>query len=423
MGVKYGRKIHYAWIILAVSFIGVLASQGVRFTFGAFMGSWEDYFSANRGTISAISFVSFLVFAVSQPIVGKLVDNYGVKTIFVFSTLIVGAATILSFFVTSVWQLFILYGIIASLGFGGASGVTASVAVTKWFAQKRGLALGIVEAGFGAGQMVLVPSSILLIESFGWKWAVLILGSFLILIVCPILAILLKSEPSESGLAALGSESSHEITTPVKKQQQTSKTSLWDRRFLFLLIPFFVCGVTTTGLMDTHLIPFAQYCGFTPGITSAAVAALAGFNVLGTLISGILADRINNKTILIFLYFARALTIVFLLIFSSNAGLMKLFMDYPVLLLAFSVSFGLVDFATVAPTIKLLSDYFKGQSFGLLSGWLFMSHQLGSAIGSYIPGLLFDETNSYQLSFLIAFILLIAAGFFSALLPKVTESC
>jgi MFS family permease len=201
------------------------------------MEPWEEYFSTNRGTISAISFVSFLVFAVSQPIVGKLIDKIGVKKIFVLSTFIVGVVTILSFYATSVWQLFILYGIVASLGFGGASGVTASVAVTKWFSKKQGLALGMVEAGFGAGQMVLVPSSILLIKSFGWKWTVLILGFFLVVIVCPILAIFLKSEPSESGLTALGYENTLDEKPKVIEQQKTVKSRyILERTFVDLLL-------------------------------------------------------------------------------------------------------------------------------------------------------------------------------------------
>jgi MFS family permease len=416
------RRIHYAWIILAVAFLGVLAVQGVRFSFGAFMEPWEDYFSTNRGTISAISFISFIVFAVSQPLVGKLIDSLGVRKIFVAGAFMVGLATLLSFFVTSVWQLFILYGLVASIGFGAASGVTASVVVTKWFSKKKGLALGLVEAGFGAGQMVIVPSSILLINAVGWKWTVVVLGAILIVVICPVLALLLKSEPSEAGLTTYGAEEEAISIESVKIEEKSVLAKpKRDRRFWFLLIPFFVCGVTTTGLMDTHLIPFAQYCGFTPGVTSAAVSALAAFNILGTLVSGILADRWDNRKILTFLYLARAATIVLLILLSSNVGMLNLFLEYPVLLIVFSISFGLVDFATVAPTIKLLSDYFNGQSLGLLTGWLFMSHQLGSAIGSYIPGVLFDATNSYQLSFMIAFGLLLVAGIISALLPKVAD--
>ncbi|OCA80983.1 MFS transporter [Bacillus sp. FJAT-27225] len=410
------RSVHYAWVILGVSFFGVLASQGVRFSFGAFMESWEEFFLATRGTISAVSFLSFIVFAVAQPLAGKMIDQYGVRIVFVVSTAIVGIGTLLTYFATSIWQLFLLYGVISSAGFGGASGVTATVAVTKWFTAKRGLALGLVEAGFGAGQMVIVTSSIFLIELYGWQSTVIILGLFLLLVVCPILGLLLKSEPGDAGYEPLGGAAPlEEVAEPSSIEGGKSRPG---RKFWYLLIPFFVCGVTTTGLMDTHLIPFAQYCGFSPAVTSTAVSLLAGFNILGTLAAGVLADKIDNRKILAFLYFGRALTILFLLVFSSQASLVAIFIENPVLLLAFSVSFGLVDFATVPPTVKLMSEYFKGQSLGLLTGWLFMSHQFGSALGSFIPGLLFDYAGNYSLSFLFAVFLLIGAGVLSALLPK-----
>ncbi|WP_309138277.1 MFS transporter [Parageobacillus sp. VR-IP] len=164
----------------------------------------------------------------------------------------------------------------------------------------------------------------------------------------------------------------------------------WNENFCFYLSFFHLWIYYYMFNVDTHLIPFTQLCGFSSIVTSAAVSTLAAFNIIGTLVSGILADRWNNKKILSFLYFARAITIVFLLLFSSEIGL-KILLNYPVLLLFFSISIGLVGFATVAPTIKLLSEYYKGQSVGLLTGWLFMSHQVGSALGSYIPGVLFVD--------------------------------
>ncbi|AZV43243.1 MFS transporter [Peribacillus asahii] len=411
------HHIHYAWIILAVTFIGILAAQGVRYTYGAFMEPWETTFTTNRTTTSAISFISFIVFAIFQPIVGKMIDQYGIKRVFYMSTLIIGFAVLLSFFATELWQMFILYGIVASIGFGGASGVTATVAVTTWFQKKRGLALGINEAGFGAGQMIIVPSSLLLIDAVGWRWTVCIIGLFLICIVSPLLAWLLKSDPFKAGMEPFGYEKNQEEKQEEKPVVQTKSKA--DRRFWFLLIPFAICGFTTTGLMDTHLIPFAQACGFSAPVTSAAVSTLAAFNVIGTLVSGILADRFNNKNILVVLYFTRAITVAFLVFAASGSGLV-LFIEYPILLFIFAISFGLVDFATVAPTVKLLSEYFEGQSVGLLSGWLFMSHQLGSALGSYIPGILFDQTGNYQQSFIMAFVLLVIAGVLSARLPQVT---
>jgi MFS family permease len=415
------RKVHYGWIILAVSFIGVLAAQGIRYSFGAFMHPWEIEFSASRGLVSAISFVSFAVFAISQPVIGKFIDQFGVKRIFVVSIILLGVTTLLSFYATAIWQLFLLYGIISSLGFGGASGVTASLAVTKWFHEKQGLALGLVEAGFGAGQMVIVSSSLFFIEQFGWRITVLILGGFLLLIIFPILAIFLKSDPGELGMQPFGlkkkeaEQSVHknkEIPFPIQK-----KSFFYHKGFWLLIIPYFICGFTTTGLMDTHLIPFAQSCGFSVAITGTAVSLLAAFNTGGTVIAGILADRFNNRKMLAIIYLFRGAAIVFLLLFTIKATWMSYFLYHPWLLFLFSIIFGLVDFSVVAPTIKLLAGYFQGPSLGIATGFLYMSHQLGSAFGSYVPGFMYDRTGSYTSPFLVAAIALIFASVLSGCLP------
>lgn len=415
------RKIHYGWIILAVSFIGVLAAQGLRYSFGAFMTPWENEFSASRGAVSAISFISFLIFAISQPFIGKLIDLYGMKRIFVYSIILLGATTLLTYFATSIWELIILYGVISSLGFGGASGVTASMAVTKWFRKKQGLALGLVEAGFGAGQMVMVSTSLFLINLYGWKHTVLFLGGFLLIFVFPILGIFLKSEPSDIGLKALGAEENLEkqVVHVEASSRSMSKTSfLTHRGFWFLIVPYFICGITTTGLMDTHLIPFAQSCGFSVAVTSTAVSLLAAFNTGGTIFAGILADRWDNRKMLSIIYFIRGLTILFLLVFLVNVQWLGILINHPWILFVFSIAFGLVDFAVVAPTVKLLAGYFNGSSLGVVTGFLYMSHQLGSALGSYIPGLLFDYSNSYTSAFVGATILLFLAAIVSACLPK-----
>ncbi|WP_413310057.1 MFS transporter [Bacillus sp. 1P10SD] len=414
-------KIHYGWIILAVSFIGVLAAQGLRYSFGAFMTPWENEFSASRGTVSAISFISFLIFAISQPFIGKLIDQYGIKRIFVYSIILLGVTTILTFFAASIWQLIILYGVVSSLGFGGASGVTASMAVTKWFRKKQGLALGLVEAGFGAGQMVMVSASLYLINIYGWKHTVLFLGGFLLLFVFPVLGIFLKSEPADMGLKALGEDENQEkklvhieeITESMSKQSFLSSRGFW-----FLILPYFICGITTTGLMDTHLIPFAQSCGFSVAVTGTAVSLLAAFNTGGTIIAGILADKWDNRKMLSIIYFIRGLTILFLLVFLVNGQMLGILIEHPWVLFIFSIVFGLVDFAVVAPTVKLLAGYFHGSSLGVVTGFLYMSHQLGSALGSFIPGVLFDYSNSYTSSFVGATILLFFAAIISACLPK-----
>ncbi|MGG3181658.1 MFS transporter [Priestia megaterium] len=203
-------KIHYAWVIIFVTFLTLLAVQGVRLSFGAFVQPWEEDFSMDRGTISLISTLSFIIYGLSQPVIGKLVDKWGARVILSLSTFLVGISIFLTSFVTQPWQLFFLYGIMVSLGVGGASNVAATVIVTNWFNKKRGLALGLMEAGFGAGQMLLVPGSLMLIHWFNWKLTVIILGLFLTIIVLSITLLLLRNHPQDKGLFPIGGNGEEE---------------------------------------------------------------------------------------------------------------------------------------------------------------------------------------------------------------------
>lgn len=160
------KRLHYAWIIVFITFLILLAVQGVRLSFGAFVEPWEREFSLDRGTISLISTLSFVVYGISQPVIGRLVDRWGARAVLSWSTLLTGISIFSTCFITSPWQLFLLYGLGVSLGVGGASNVATSVLVVNWFSKKRGLAFGVMEAGFGAGQMLLVPGSLMLIHWF-----------------------------------------------------------------------------------------------------------------------------------------------------------------------------------------------------------------------------------------------------------------
>lgn len=403
------RTFHYAWIIVFVTFLTFLAVQGVRLSFGAFVEPWETEFSMNRGTISLISTLSFVIYGLSQPLIGRLVDKLGARLILSFSTFLVGISIFLTAFVTHPWQLFFLYGIMVSLGVGGASNVAATVVVTNWFNEKRGLAFGIMEAGFGAGQMLLVPGSLLLIHLLNWKMTVVILGAFLVLFVFPIVFLFLRNHPKEKGLVPIGGEIAEDDSVP--KKTLDTNTSIWNvflkRQFWFLILPFAICGFTTTGLMDTHLIPFSHDHGFSTSVTSAAVSILAGFNIIGILLSGIIADRWSSRKMLFLLYGIRALSIAILL--SSHNS---------TLLLIFAVIFGLVDFATVAPTQLLATQYFEEYSIGFILGWLFLSHQIGSALGAYLPGFFYNETGSYTISFYFSIIILVGAAILNIFLPE-----
>jgi len=401
------RRVHDAWVTLALCFLGLLAAQGVRLSFGAFMLPWEATFGADRGAVSLVSLLSFLVYGLTQPLVGRLADRYGARLILSGSVLLVGLSLFALAAARSLPQLALLYGVVASLGFGGASGVAASVAVTAWFVERRGLAFALIEAGFGAGQLLLVPGALLAIDALGWRSTLVVIGLALCLVVFPVLLLLLRSRPGDVGLRPYGDGASGTAAVATDDGRETPRTSIVaTRAFWGLVLPFFVCGFTTTGMMDTHLVPYAHDMGFSTMTTGAAIGFLAAFNILGILASGPIADRWDNRALLGGLYGVRAVSLIVLLAAHQ-----------PGQLLFFGALFGLVDFATVVPTQLLASRYFRGRGLGVVFGLLSLGHQLGSALGAYVPGVVYDRTGSYAPVFAAAVVVLAGAALFCVTLP------
>jgi sugar phosphate permease len=408
------RRRHYAWTILALCFFAILCAQGVRLSFGAFVRPWEDAFGASRGTITLIGSLSFLVYGGSQPFVGRAVDRVGIRRVLVASSLLVAAGLALSALAQSPWQLALTYGVIASLGFGGASGVAASVAVTYWFTQRRGLAFALVEAGFGAGQLLLVPAALVAISAAGWRPTLLGGAALLALVVAPVLWRRLVDRPEDLGLEPIGGAVAPRAVHPGAAGTTTGPDGaiglaglLRARGFWMLAAPFFVCGLTTTGFVDTHLIPLAQDRGIPSSTTGVAVALLAAANVTGILASGPLADRIDNRLLLAGLYATRGASFVALYFLAGGPAL-----------IAFALLFGLVDFSTVAPTQWLAARYVEPRTVGLAFGCLNAIHQLGSAIGAWLPGMAYDASGSYDAVLIVAAVVLAVASLVSLSLPR-----
>ncbi len=398
---RTGPFAHYAWVVLVVLFVGLLSAQGVRLAFGAFIEPWEDSFSISRGTVSFVALVSYLIYGFAQPIVGKFADRMHLPRLFAMGLVIISVGLVITTTVSSATGLTMAYGVLASVGFGISASVVASVLIARWFVARRGMAFGIVEAGFGAGQLVLVPLSLFAIARIGWRPTMLIFAGLLACVIAPLCLLLVHDRPEDVGLEPLGGPD-----VDLEEDEARDLSLLARKEFWFLGVPFFVCGITTTGLVDTHLIEFAHDHGNSSTVAGAAVSVLAVFNIIGTASAGLLVDRFDPRHMLGWLYALRAVSLV-----------VVLFLNEGFWLLQFSVLFGLVDFATVAPTQTLVSRYFGPRSLGFVFGLVLTSHQIGSAIGSYIPGRLHDATGSYTSSFVAAAATLVVASALSFLLP------
>src|SRR5690606_28104439 len=208
------RTFHYGWVIVALGFLALAVGMGMRAAFGVYVLPWEETFGQSRSQIMLVSFVSLVVYGAGNIFVGRLSEKWGVRAVFSISVLILGLALIGTARATAYWQVMLFYGLLGSLGFSGASNVTASIAVTRWFTDdRRAFLLALMVAGMGIGQMLLVPLQVLLVAKYSWRVTLLGFGLAYAFVVAPILAAFLRSDPRDMGLAPLGAGASHAPST------------------------------------------------------------------------------------------------------------------------------------------------------------------------------------------------------------------
>jgi sugar phosphate permease len=386
------REPGYAWVIVAVVFVAQAVGLGVRSTIGLLVQPWESEFGWDRATISLVPSLGFIVYGLAQAGAGRWADRVGPRVIFGVSLAILGAGTTAVGTIVTLWQAYLVFGLLIMLGVGGASSPSAAVAVARWFSRRRGLAFGIVSAGSCAGQLVLLPVMAAFAGAIGWRAAFIWLGFGILAVAVPAVLVLLRDDPTREAdrPGQTGAADSRPLPVGILVQH---------RNFWWLALSFCVCGVTTAGLIDTHFIPHAQDHHIATVTAATAYGVLSVVNMAATLSSGVVADRVGYKWLLGWIYAGRAATLVFL-VFARD----------PVLLFVFAVTYGIVDFSTVPPTTALSTQLFGRRSAGTVYGLVALSHQIGSAAGSYAGGVIHDLTGSYAGFFLAGAILSAAAA-------------
>lgn len=381
----------FGWLVLLVCFLLLTVVIGIRSSFGLFMKPWEQDFHWARSDISLASAISFIIYGMAQPICGRLVDRIGPKVVLLGGLALIGFSLFMLQGISSLWELYVWYGLL-SFGVGAGSQVTITPLVSQWFEERKGLVIGIAQAGASAGHMVMIPLMMDLILSYGWSHTYLTFSLLVALVLLPGVLLLIREKKKRA--TELRGSKGDDLETRAEEFPFYAERNFW-----LLLGSFFVCGYTTTGLIDTHFVTFAHDHGIGEQTAANSFGILGLFNVVGTALSGYLCDRMNKRNLLAFIYFMRCLSLVLLM-----------FVHDPVLLIAFAVMFGLFDFSTVPPTSSLANDLFGQRRFGTVLGWIFFSHQVGSALGAYLGGVLYDWLGSYQASIFGGVVLAFLAG-------------
>lgn len=299
------RRLHYAWVVLAVTFLCLFVAAALRALPGILMLGLEQEFGWSRPAISGAVSVNLLVFGFSGPWLGRWMDIYGPKRVCVISIALLTLAAGACALINQLWQFYCLWGLIAGIGSGGTSILLGSALINRWFRQRRGLALGILGAAFSSGQLIFTPLVMQINTDFGWRPALLILAGLLGLLVLPLAAFGLADEPEQKGLCAYGAESMG--LTQLAKAPSPIREIVVQGQFWLLALSFGICGFTTSGLFQTHLIPHGIEHGFSEMTMAMSLGLMGATDVVGTLLSGWLCDRFNHRKLLAFLLCATRL--------------------------------------------------------------------------------------------------------------------
>lgn len=389
-------RLHWAWIVAAVSFVALLAAAGFRSVPSVMMDPLHMEFGWSHGTVGLAMSINMTLFGLTAPFSAALMDRFGVRPILAGALTLIAIGTALSVFMTASWQLLLLWGVCVGIGTGSISmGFVATIA-TRWFVEKRGLVTGVLTAASATGQLIFLPLVAEITTRHGWRWASIIVAGAALAVV-PLILVFMRDHPADKGIGPYGGALQAEVPRTTSGSFRTAFDGLVmgarTRVFWLLAASFAICGATTNGLIGTHFIPAAQDHGMPTTVAASLLATIGIFDVAGTVFSGWLTDRVDPRVLLGVYYIGRGVSLLCLPVLLSPHAEPSTWV--------FIIFYGLDWVATVPPTIALCRNHF-GANTPVVFGWVFASHQLGAAVAAFGAGYLRDEHGSYDMAFYAA---------------------
>jgi len=399
------RGIHYAWIVAAVTFLAMLVTSAALGLPGAMLQPLSREFGWTTEQLSSVFAVRFALFGLLGPFAAVFIMRFGLRRVVAIALAIIGATIGLATQVTQLWQLFALWGLLLGLGTGTVAMVLGAIVANRWFTERRGLVMGLLAGSTATGQLIFLPVAAWLIEHLGWRFAVIPVCAAALVAVA-LVVLLMRDNPADIGLRPYGEAAGSPapaaapaplgFSGPFKVLAEASR----NRTFWILAGTFFVCGLSTNGLLQTHFISLCGDRGL-GAVPAASVLSMMGvFDLVGTTLSGYLSDRYDNRKLLLAYYGLRGLSLLWLPYSDFTlAGLS-----------VFAAFYGLDWIATVPPTVKLSAAEFGKEKAGLVFGWVFAAHQLGAATAAYGAGLMRTVWLTYDPALTTAGIACLVAG-------------
>ena len=400
------RNIHYGWVVVATTFLTMLVTAGAMGAPGVLIKPLQDEFGWETSQISSALAVRLILFGLMGPFSAAFMNYFGVRKVIVFAMALIGGGFVGSLFMSKLWQLLLLWGVVVGFGTGLTAMVLAATVSARWFTKHRGLVVGMLSASSATGQLVFLPLMAGLTERYGWRATVFLVCGMIMFAALIVLAFM-RDRPSDLNLPAFGEEHVTPppptetgllamLATPVTVLKEISGTST----FWILFATFFICGLSTNGLIQTHFVTLCGDFGIVPVAAASVLAVMGIFDFFGTIGSGWLSDRFDNRWLLFWYYGLRGLSLLFLP-----------FTDFSFYGLSlFAMFYGLDWIATVPPTVRLTAQRFGPERANLVFGWIFAGHQLGAGVAAFGAGLSRTVLATYLPAFFVAGALCIIAA-------------
>ena len=398
------NKIYYGWIVVGITCLVLLTSAGIRSTPGILMVPLEEEFHWSRATIALAVSINLILYGCIGPFAAAVMEKFGIRRSVLCALAMVGLGVASTSMMQYPWQLILMWGVLVGVGTGFLASVLAAVVAARWFTARRGLVVGILSGGASTGQLLFLPVMANVTAAYGWRATVICIAA-VVCVVLPLVALLMRDRPSDLGRMPYGETGEPKPAQPAQGNPvvlafRALREGARVRDFWLLAATYFVCGASTNGLIGTHLIPACMDHGYTAVTGAALLATMGVFNFVGTTSSGWLADKFDNRWLLFIYYGLRGLSLLYLP-FS--------FTDYYTMTL-FAMFYGLDWFATVSPTVRILTNTFGRERAGMIYGWIFTAHQLGGASAAFFGGLLRVEYGGYMEAFMLSGALCLGAA-------------
>jgi MFS family permease len=401
---------YYGWIIVTVALVSMAFWMGIRTGFSVFYVALLEEFSWNRADSAGVQSMALLTYTVLAPVVGGLIDRIGPRRVVVPGILILAIGLILCSTVNRLSQFYLYYGVVMGAGITSIGIVTYSAILAHWFEKKRGLASGIAVSGMGLGTFLLVPFSQNFITMWGWRTTFIITAGLVLVILIPTNAFFLRHKPAEvdqvpDGIKPSAAPRENSVGKAIEalKYDWTLKRAVRSGRFWALMIfPFL--GIIGIYIVLVHNVKYLVDQGIDK-MTAAFIFGLVGvISSIFRIFWGWLSDRIGREQTYTLGIVCACIGVASLLLIETHAS--------SIFTVSYFIFFGIGWGATAPMFMSTSADLFKGRIFGLIYGFLEAGIGIAGALGAWVAGFIFDQTQSYRWAFILTMVVLVLSCFF-----------